>query len=64
MAIKASSFYLLPSLLWTLQTGIGKKWQVMAKHTFTKSKSTCAQKRTHFSNFRAQAVLGQEYCDT
>ena len=61
MAIKASSFYLLPSLFWTLQTGIGKKWQPEIEkfhfspltYTHTKPKMTWDRLGKHFLNFGA-----------
>ena len=61
MAIKASSFYLLPSLFWTLYTGQGKQGQPKIEkfhfspltYTHTKPKSTCDEKQNHFLNFGA-----------
>ena len=61
MAIKASSFYLLPSLFWTLYTGQGKQGQLILKkfhfspltHTQTKSKMTWDRLGRHFLNFGA-----------
>ena len=61
MAIKASSFYLLPSLFWTLQTGLGKPGQAEIEkfrfspltNTHTKTGSICGEMRKHFLNFGA-----------
>ena len=66
MAIKASSFYPLTTLFWTLQTGIGKKWQALGQkfhfspltYTHSRPKNTGAQKRTHFSNFWGVGCFG------
>ena len=61
MAIKASSFYPLTTLFWTLQTGIGKKWQALGQkfhfspltYTHTKTGSICTLFALDFLDFGA-----------
>ena len=56
MAIKASSFYPLTTLFWTLQTGIGKKWQALGQkfhfslltYTHTNAGNTWDRMGKHF----------------